>query len=519
MNGKNKIFSKQFLLGSTSILVYFALIKFFIHFFTNLAGGYGYFRDELYYIACSDHLAFGYVDQPPLSILLLWISRFLFGDSLIAIRFFPAIAGALLVFFTGIITRELGGNRFAQIFAMLAVIAAPIYLALDNYFSMNSIDLLLWVIALYLIIKIIKTGNNRYWLALGIVLGIGLLNKISVLWLGFGLSIGLLCTPHRKYFLTSWPWLAAAIALAIFIPHIIWQIVNQWPTLEFMHNAATMKMVLKSPLDFFVGQIFMINPAILPFWLIGIFAFFFIEKLKEFRLLAWIYLAVCLLLMFSGTSRDYYLAPLYPMLFASGAITIEQFIRNRSWRWLKPLCIAHLVIAGIISLPMGLPVLPVERYIEYADFMGMSPEQEERKEMGALPQYYADMHGWQEMVEAIAGVYYTLSPEEREKCAIFTWNYGEAGAIAFFGDSFNLPAPIATHNNYWLWGPGETGCNIVIILGGNINLYLDIFERVERAAVFSCDYCMPYENNLPIYIARDLKIPINQLWPNLKHYD
>jgi hypothetical protein len=515
---KRKIFSRQFLCSATMMLVYLALVKFFIHFFTNLAGGYGYFRDEFYYLACSEHLALGYVDQPPLSIVFLWVQRLLLGDSLVALRFLPAVAGALLVLITGLITRELGGNRFAQTLSALAVIAAPIYLSLNNFYSMNSFDLLFWVLLIFLFIKIIKTENNKWWLILGIVIGLGLLNKISMLWLGFGLFIGMIITPLRKYFLSRGPWLAAAIACVLFLPHIIWQFVNGWPTLEFMHNATTMKMVIKSPLDFILGQILIINPASLPLWLLGLAAYFFTKKLKRFRILAWIYLSVLLLLVFNGASRDYYLAAAYPMLFASGAIVTEEFIIRHSWNWIKPLLILYLIIGGFIIAPLAIPIIPVEKYISYAEWLGMAPSQEERHVMGKLPQHYADMHGWPEMVQTLAGVYSRLTPEEQKKTAIFAGNYGEAGAIDFFGRQYHLPRSICAHNNYWIWGPGENVGAIVIILGGDVARLKEIFEQVERVDLFICEYCMPYESNLPIFLARELKVPISQLWPSLKHY-
>lgn len=304
---KISTFSHRSFLSANAVLIYLALCKLLIHVLTNLAGGYGYFRDEFYYLACSEHLALGYVDQPPLSIVFLWISRVILGDSLVALRFLPAVAGALMVFLTGLIARELGGGRFAQALAALAVLVVPTYLGMHNVFSMNSFDQLFWILGAYIIVRLVKTENPTWWLVLGLVMGFGLLNKISMLWFGFGLLIGLILTPQRKSFLTKWPWIAGGMTFMLFLPHILWQITHDWPTLEFMQRAASMKMAVKSPVDFIAGQIDMLNPLTFSFWLIGFCSYFLSKKNRQFRVLGWLYIAVFLLLMLNKTSRASYL--------------------------------------------------------------------------------------------------------------------------------------------------------------------------------------------------------------------
>ncbi|GAK61713.1 glycosyl transferase family protein [Candidatus Vecturithrix granuli] len=492
--------------------------KFLLHVGVNFSGGYGYFRDEFYYLACADHLAWGYVDHPPLSIGLLWLSRTFLGDSLPALRLLPAIAGALVVWWTGLIACEFGGRRFAQVLAALAVSIAPLFLAIHGFYSMNSFDHLFWVLSVYILARLIKTHNPRWWLLLGFVLGLGLLNKISMLWFGFGLTIGLLLTPLRRYFLTKWPWIAAAIAFMLFLPHVLWQIAYDWPTLEFMQRAASLKMVLKSPLEFFGGQILGMHPFTLPIWLSGLYAYFGFKPLRRFQIFGWIYIAVFLFLFFNGASRDYYLAPAYPMLFAAGAIVIEQLTRYRRRPWLKPLSLILLLIGGLITLPLVLPVLPVETYIRYQAKLGIAPSSEEKTALGQLPQHYADRYGWPEMAAAVARVYQSLSPQEQAICGIFIENYGEAGAIDFFGTQYGLPRAISGHNNYWLWGPGEASGEVMIHVGGNLTQLQQIYTDVRQAAVFTCEYCMPYENNLPIYIGRGLRQPLDEIWPLAKNY-
>lgn len=498
-------------------LLILSFLKVGLHLFAH--GQYGYFRDELYYIACTERLDYGYVDQPPLSIYLLHFARWIFGDSLLAIRLLPALAGGFVVFLTGYMTRQLGGGWFAQSMAALCTVIAPIYLALNGYFSMNSFDLLFWIITAILLVSFLKTRDPKYWLWLGLVLGLGLMNKISALWLSAGIVAGLLLTSDRKLFLSRGPWLTAIIAFLFFLPYILWQFQNDAATLEFIRNATGNKMAETPPLEFILGQIITMHPITFPIWTSGLF-FYFSKRGKPFRLLGYIYLFVFLLLIVNQKSRTGYLSPAYPILFAGGATIIEKWIATLGKTWLKPATLLTLTVAGIATAPLALPVLLVESYIRYARALGVEPSTEEKKEIGKLPQFFADMHGWKELAVSVAEVYRKLSPEERSECVIFTQNYGEAGALEFFGKApHQLPKVISSHNNYWIWGPGNHSGKVAIILGGDFEDHEEFFESVTEAGVFRCDYCMPYEDNSPIYIGRNLKVPLKTLWPELKHYD
>jgi hypothetical protein len=345
-----------------------------------------------------------------------------------------------------------------------------------------------------------------------------------MIWFIGGFVVGLLLTAHRKKILTPGPWLAAMAAAVLFLPHIIWQIINGFPTLEFMRNATTQKMAAVPVLQFIISQINMIHPVIFLLCLIGLLYFFLNKQGSQYRLFAWMYLAIFLLLMFSRTSRPGYLAPFYPILMAGGAVVFETFTTAHQWRrWLRPIYLTIIIAVGIISIPMTLPVLPVETYLRYTKALGEEPSTAERKELGKLGQFYADMHGWEKLVETIAGVYNTLSPGEKQKCRIFTNNYGEGGAIDFFGKKYNLPPAISGHNNYWLWGPGDTDIELVIHLGGqngpSREVLKNLYQEVKHADTFTCDYCMPYENNMEIYLCKGPKISLKKIWPRLKHYD
>jgi len=498
------------------VLIGLSLVKLVIHLLAS--SQYGYFRDELYYMACGEHLDFGYVDHPPLIAIITRFSRLLLGDSLFAIRFFPAIAGALVVFLTGLIVRELGGRRSAIILAALAVIIAPIYLGLGNILSMNVFDFLFWTLAAYILIRILKNGNDKLWLVLGVVLGLGLQNKHSIFFFGFGLLVGLFFTSYRKYLYSSWLSFGVLIAFIIFLPHLIWQFIHGWPTIEFIRNATQFKNLPLSPLEFLYGQIIEMHPFCFPILFLGLIFFFFSKYGKNFRVFGWMYLAIFALFIVTR-AKTYYIAPIYPVMFAAGAVGIEKIIANWNFRWLKPALLAFLLGGGVLTAPLALPILPVKVYIKYSEFLGIAPPQFENHVVGRLPQHYADMFGWPEMSAAVARVYLKLPPEDQAKCAIFAQNYGEAGAIDFFGRQYGLPKALSGHNSYWLWGPRDYTDDIVVIIGGDAANYMRIFNSVERVGLFTHEYVMPYENNLPIFVCREPQVTIGEIWPQLKHYE
>ena len=499
------------------LLIALAAAKFFIHFTVNLAGAYGYFRDEFYYIACSEHLAFGYVDQPPLSTLLLKISRLIFGDSLVAIRLFPALAGALTVFLTGMVVKELGGGRFARLFAGLCVILAPLHLGINSFYSMNSFDILVWTVTAYILVRWVNHQDPKMWLWLGVILGLGLQNKISVLWLGFGLAIGFCLTENRRLFLTRGPWLAAGIAFLVFLPHIVWQVQNAWPTLEFMTGARGGKILEITPLGYLGSQVMGMNPLLFPVWLAGLAWYLFSSSGHRFRHLGVIYVSVFALLVFSGGAKPSYLAPAYPMLFASGALLLERVSVTRFVKLVRGFIVAVVLAGGIAIAPMGLPVLPVEMFIGYAAALGAGPSTEETHKLGALPQFFADMHGWDEIVDAVADVYESVKSEGQGTWAVFTGNYGIAGAIDFLGRKYALPPAISGHNNYWLWGPGDPPPENLIIIGGRLEDH-GYCKEAWQAGTTDCTWCMPYEDDNPIFVCLDLQVDPATLWQEVKHF-
>ncbi|MDQ3805390.1 MAG: glycosyltransferase family 39 protein [Acidobacteriota bacterium] len=499
--------------GVFAVALILSALKLLLHFVTN--GGYGYFRDELYYLACAERLDWGYVDQAPFIAWVARASRALLGESLPALRFFPAVAGALTVFVTGMLARELGGGRFAALLACAAVVVAPYFLGIHTLLTMNAFEPLFWLVGAYLVARVCKTGDARLWLWFGAVAGLGLLNKHSTLVYGFGVAAGLLLSPARKFFLSRWLWLGGAAALLIFLPHLLWQIGHGWPIVEVLRNADRNQNVEFSLAGFLAGQVVLLHPLTLPVWLAGLYFYLFARGGRPFRALGYAYL-VMLFVMILARAKVYYLMPFYPVLFAAGGVALEGLTARRALRWLRPVTVGLLVAGGALTAPLVLPVLPIETYVRYQERLGLEPPRAEKSHTGKLPQHFADMFGWEEMTDVVARVYHSLPAEERGRCAIFTSNYGEAGAIDFFGPRRGLPKAISGHQNYFLWGPRDYTGECVITVGEELEGVQKAFDWIEHAATFTHPHVIPHENNTHVFVCRRPKRPLKEIWPGEK---
>jgi hypothetical protein len=512
----HKLLSRSFLLSDLAILSYLALLKFLAQWLTGNA--YGYFRDELYYLAASHHLALGYVDYP---LFIAWLTAFVrttLGDSLLALHFFPALAGALVVLLAGLMARELGGGRLAQVLAATAALLAPIFLAQNSMLTMDSFDELWWVLGMFIMLKIFKHDRPQGWLWFGLVAGLGLLTKVTIVYLGAALVLSLLLTPARKYLLSKWLWLGGVIAFLFLSPYLIWQAQNGWPTLEFWRTYATAKTYPVTPLEFLLQQAAIIGPVAFPLALVGVLALLFAPALKPYRVFGWMYLLLFGLFAFQQ-AKNYFLAAAYPICFAAGAVMLERLTQGPRWRWLRPAYLALLIVSGILTAPLALPVLPIENFIAYASPLGGDAGvQVERLDTGHLPQHFADRFGWPELAETVEQVYQQLPPEEQARACLFTSNYGEAGALEFFGRG-RLPRVISGHNSYHLWGPQGCDGSVMIIVGGEQAEIEAFFAEVEPAALTQCRYCMPYENERSIFVVRRPQMTLAQVWPQVKHFD
>ena len=508
--------SRSWLGDPYMVVVCIAVVKFGLHLYSGRH--YGYFVDELYYIACSDHLDWGYVDQPPLIALLTKFVRLVLGDSLPAIRLLPALAGVGTVLLTGLLARELGGGRFAQGMAALATLVAPGFLATDNLLSMNAFEPLFWGGSAYMLIRIIKTGDQKLWLWFGLVAGGGLQNKHSMLIFGFGIVAGLLLTPERRFFRTPWIWIGAVFALMVFLPNLLWNIHHHFPFLELQENIRRAgRNVPLPPLTFFLQLTLTMLPLTLPIWLAGLWHCLFSEKGKPFRALGWAWLFTVASIMVLNP-RVYYVYPALPIVFAFGGVAWEIWLARPRLVWVKYGYAAAMILVSAVFLPFAIPVLPIEGYIRYSALMHFQPPRIETHKLGPLPQLYADQFGWEEMVATVANVYNNLPPQIRVKTAIFGQNYGQAGAIDLFGSKYGLPKAISGHQNYFLWGPRDYTGESVIVMQGHQEELEKRYASVEKVGTVNHPYSMPYEH-FDVFYCRNLKWPLKDVWPKVKNWN
>ena len=488
---------------------------------------YGYFRDALYYLACSEHLDWGYVDQPPLIAALAWIARHTLGTSLRALLFWPALAGCARILLTAAFARELGARRFGVALAAMLAATPGVWYVIDHQFAMNALEPLFWTGCAFVVLRMIKTENPKLWLAFGAVAGLGLENKYSIAVFVFALLAGLLLTAQRKLLFSPWLLAGGGVALLIFLPNLLWNVQHHWPFLELMRNIrASGRDVILPPLAFLGQQILIMTPPSLPFWLAGLLFYFFSRNAKAYRAFGWAFLiAIGFFLLAHG--KNYYSAPAYPIVLAAGGVVAELFLgaprfdaHPRLRVTLKAGAFVWLVAGILPLLPVTLPVLPVDTYLRYQEHLPFEVPRSEHRHVGAaLPQHYADEFGWPEMVAEVARVYESLPETERAKTAIYASNYGEAGAIDFFGAQYGLPKAICPHQSYYLWGPRDYSGQVMILVGSaNAEDAKPFFESVEPAGTVDNLYAIPGENR-PILLCRGLKTPLRELWPRLKAWD
>jgi len=495
-----------------------ALIYFTLHLLTSTR--YGYFRDALYYLACSEHLAFGYVDQPPLIPFLGWLTRHSLGTSLPALIFWPALAGASRIVLIAAFARELGARRFGIIFAAALGAAPAVWWIVDHQFAMNGLEPLFWGGLAYVVLRLINTANPKLWLAFGVIAGVGLLSKYSIVIFASALLAGILITRQRRILFTPWILAGGGIAFLLFLPNLIWNIQHDWPFLELMRNVRTTgKDVVLPPGQYLLQQVMMMNPVSFPFWFGGLLFYFCSRTAKSYRLFGYTFVLTIAAFMITH-GKDYYSAPAYMLLFPAGAVATEALLgmRPKLQLVLRPACFVWLLLGIVSLLPLTLPVLQIETFVRYQSHLPFELPKTERSFIGeSLPQYYADEFPWPGMVAAVAGVYHSLTPEEQQRVAIFGSNYGQAGAIDFFGPQYGLPKAISGHQNYFLWGPRQYTGDIVILLGGLEKEAREQFESVTVAATLQNPYAYRYENR-PILLCRGLKWDLQKEWGRVKNW-
>ncbi|HXT09533.1 MAG TPA: glycosyltransferase family 39 protein [Roseiarcus sp.] len=483
-----------------------------IHLFAN--PHHGVFRDELYFIVCGLHPGLGYVDQPPLVPLIAAASYKLFGVALTPLRLFPALAMAATVALVAEFARFLGGGRFAQTLAGLAALASPILLVDGLLMSTDCLQPLTWLACAYLVARLARGGDRRLWLALGAVVGISLWSKYLIAFYVVALLVGIIAAPMRRQLLSVWPWAGALLALAIIAPNLAWQAAHGFPFLEIGAAGAASKNIALSPLGFFGQELLFVGPPLALVWIAGLWR---LAKAPQERALAVAYFAAAALFI-AGHGKAYYLAPAYPALFAAGGVWWEGVLRPRAARLAA---LALVVLAGLLTAPLVLPILPPQEVIAYSRRLGLAPgaASTEHLKPAVLPQQFADMFGWREMAAEVARVYRALPEDERRRAVFFGRNYGEAAAVDIYGPALGGPPAISGHNQYFLWGPRGFDGSVVIALGPPGAKFSGAFGGIEVAGHIENAYAMPYESGLDIYVLRQPKWSLSKRWPRLKHYE
>ena len=489
--------------------------------------GYGYFRDEFYYIACGQHLAWGYVDHGPVVAVQARVGELLFGDSVFAIRIFSAFAGGIMVFLGGMVAWALGGLRSAQALAMLGLICCPQYIGTDGFLSMNSFEPMFWTASVLALILLLNGHSERFWWTmLGVIGGIGILNKPSMPMFLVAVLLGLLCTPQRRVLFTRWALVGIFIMLIIPLPYLLWQFQNHWPIAEFLHNGAVYhKNITLGPLAFFLAQFTNMQPVNALLWITGVIALLRGKSMQRGR---WLGLAFIFFftMAFLSHAKDYYLSPVYPAFFAAGAVAWEYRFRTselvrRASVFAFPLLEASLVITTAVVLPMASPVLKPETWVRYTLAMHLPHDNTETVATGPLPQFFADRFGWQQEAGIVIAGYRSLSPQEQQQVCIFGNNYGEAASIDFFNrlEHAGLPAAISGHNSYYLWGPHRCDPNVSIAVISDTPSEIALkYSSVTVLGHLDNPHAMPYEHK-NIYLLRNRRLDAPFRWSDEKHYD
>jgi hypothetical protein len=479
---------------------------------------YGYFRDELYYLACGEHPAWGYVDQPPLIAWIAWLLQHSIGTSLYALRLLPALALAAAIWLTARLARELGGGASAQILAALLTAIMPVAAATAHLFTMNIFDFVFWTTLALLLVRIENDSSEfpALWLAFGAIAGIAILNKYGVLFFLVALLAGTLATQWRRRLANPWCWAGILLAACIALPNFLWQQHRHFPFLELMANIRRSgRDVAMPPLGFFLQQLQIVNPISMLVVFAGVVWLF---RSRRYRALGIAFLLFYFMLMLMK-AKNYYLAPVYPMVFAAGAVALTQWTARTRLRWLPAAAGVLATLAFFLMLPLLIPVLDVPHFQQYAKVTGIKFPEFEHHRPAALPQLYADMFGWPEMVEKVAAFYNCLTPEQKRRTAIYGDNYGVAAAIDFFGPRYGLPKAIGGHQSYFFWG-AHGYHNIDVINVGSHDDYTLQRECDSVRIVGYADHPLSRaDENFAIYYCQGLRMDATEVWPKTKRWD
>ena len=502
--------------GTKLIVAGLGAVAFLVH--LRIAPGFTWFRDEMYFLACADHLAWGYPDHPAGTVLVAWLVRKLFGESLLAVRLVPAVANAATVAATATLARELGGRRYAIVLASLMALIAPVYLAMGGALTTNVFEPVLWTVMVTLVVRIVRGGSERLWLWFGLLAGIALEFKPTMLALVGSLLAGLLLTRQFDPFRRRWIWLGGVIAGALFLPYVLWNAQHGWITLELLrgaNDAARTAMGLK---DFTFTIIELANPVTVLVWVGGLVWLLVYPAARPFRFIGVAFL-VFFVVMAAMHAKPYYMAAAIAPILAAGAVANERYIERGSPElgWARPVTLAVLAVCGALVAPMALPLLTPPDTVAYVPAWAREQTYDAPNgPRGVLWLPLAEQTGWPDLAARVADAWRTLTPDEQRRAGIYATSYGEAAAIELFGSRDGLPRPVSAHNSYYLWGAGDAGHRDVLILVGQRRGFIaPECASVTTAAVYQNPYGRPFDDG-PILVCRGLKRPLAEMWPQLR---
>lgn len=484
-----------------------AAARLLLHLLTN--GQYGYHRDELAVLDDARHLAWGYVAYPPLTPFLAHVSMQWFGDSLGAFRAPSALAQSLAMLFTGLVARELGGRGAAQVVAAIAVACVPFSMLAGSMLQYTSPDYLWWVLVAWLLLRLVNSGDARWWLGIGAVIGLGMMTRYTMLFCVAGIVVGVLATPLRRQLASPWLWAGVALSLLLFAPNAWWQWQHGFVYLDFVEHIHARDVRIGRSDGFLLQQPY-VNASLLtlPLWLAGLWRLTFARDGARHRILAYLYLVPLVLLMLAS-ARAYYLAPAYPMLFAAGAVAGVQWLsglRPRAAAWARGVAAGVLVLAFVTTAAIALPLAPIG-----------SPGWRLSR---AAHDNFAEQVGWPELVAQVAIAYRSLPPQERVRTAILANNYGEAGAINLYGKRHGLPPAISEVNSYWYRGYGDPPPTTVIVLGDDAEGISDAPADCTLAGRVRIPHGVENEESghPDIYVCRNLRFDWAKTWPQMQEF-
>ena len=489
-----------------------AAASFLLH--AAVAGRYDFFRDELYFIVCGRHPAFGYADQPPLIPLLAAATQVL-GESLVLLRLVPALAAAALVLVTCALARRAGAGPYGAFVAGTAAAIAPMYLGLTTTLNTGTFEPLAWTLVALLVARAVLDGEPRAWIVAGLVCGLALQAKYAIPLYLVGLGAALVVTGHGRALLRRELAIGILVAAVLAAPSLIWQLMHGLPFRDLVRAGAAGKNVVLAPLAFTVNQIVVMNPFFAPLWLAGAVAPWVDRRFAPWRFLSVAFVST-FLLMIAMHAKDYYLAPVYGGMFAVGGAAVERWVRSRA---IRVASLAPAVVMSAIAAPLAMPILDPPVLADYIRLLGADPTPTETRAQSELPQVFADMIGWRTYALQVAWAFQQLPAAERQKAALLTSNYGEAAAIDFYGRALGLPPAISGHNQYGFWGPRGHDGSVVLRINGDEKIWRPRCATLEVVHRFGAKYAMPYESNAPILLCRGMVTPLPEMWPKLRHID